>query len=91
MKEENPKLKKSDLFPDPSLAPRWLAEEFSVMETIIVPDIPIGSFIILPAVTKTNFEKTGSAKFDQRKKYNEVIFFVNPVNVPEEFKLRDEK
>jgi hypothetical protein len=83
MKEENLKLKKSDLFPDPSLAPRWLAEEFSVMETMIVEDVPVGNYIIVPACTKTEFEKSGTVKFDQRKKYDEVIVFVNPADVPD--------
>lgn len=86
MNEE--KTKKIDLFPDPELAPRWLADEFSILETQMVPDVPAGQFVIVPAVTKTNFEKTGKATFDQRKRYNEVIVFVNPASVPEQFKPR---
>ena len=86
--KESRKLKKSDLFPDVNLAPKWLAEEFSVFETLMSDEIPAGQFVIVPAVTKSNFEKTGNSKFDQRRKYNEVIVFVNPASVPEEFKPR---
>jgi hypothetical protein len=86
MNEENQKMQKAVLFPDPVLAPRWLADEFSVMETMIVEDVPLGSFVIVPACTKTTFQKKGTIKFDHRKRYDEVIIFVNPVNVPERFK-----
>lgn len=86
---EEVKIKKSDIFPNTELAPRWLAEEFEILETQMVSEVPAGQFVIVPAVTKSNFEKTGKATFDQRKKYSEVIIFVNHDSVPEEFKPRE--
>lgn len=82
MKEEQ-KIKKSDLFPDIKFAPRWLTDEFSVIETMLVEDVPVGNYIIVPACTKAVFEKSGTVKYDQRKKYDKVIVFVNPADVPD--------
>lgn len=89
MKEENQKMQKSVLFPDPKLAPRWLADEFYITETMMVEDVPAGNYIIVPACTKAEFEKTGTVKYDARKKYNEVIVFANPADVPDILKPRE--
>jgi hypothetical protein len=88
MKKEQ-KIKKSDLFPTLEFAPRWLADEFTVSETMMVEDVPLRNYIIVPACTKTEFEKSGIVKYDKRKKYNEVIVFVNPADVPEILKTGD--
>lgn len=82
-------MKKSDLFNPVSIAPRWLADEFEIISTFENEQVQPGSFVLVPAVTYSNFNTSGSVKFDGRKKYNEVIVFVNPESVPEEFKIRD--
>ncbi len=82
-------MKKSDLFNPVSIAPRWLAEEFEITATFENENVQEGGFVLVPAVTYSNFNSAGNVKFDARKKYNEVIAFINPKSVPEEFKIRD--
>lgn len=81
-------MKKSDLFNPVSIAPRWLAEEFEITATFENENVQEGCFVLVPTVTRDTYDQSGNVKFDARKKYNEVIAFVNPESVPEEFKLR---
>jgi len=83
-------MKKSDLFNPVSIAPRWLADDFEITNTFENENVQQGCFVLVPAVTRDTFNESGNVNFDRRKKYNEVIAFVNPESVPEEFKLRED-